>query len=51
MRHIRQINTETYTVDIANEPLEEHLSLIEHPNLFELVDCEIPNNAQYLNYE
>jgi len=51
MRHIRQINTETYTVVIANEPLEEHLSLIEHPNLFELVDCEIPNNAQYLNYE
>jgi hypothetical protein len=51
MRHIRQINTETYTVVISNEPLEEHSSIIEYPNLFELVDCEIPDNAQYLNYE
>lgn len=57
MRHIRQIenllknNIETYTVVIANEPLEESLCIIEHPNLFEIVDCDIPENAQYLNYE
>jgi len=51
MRHIRQINTETYTVVIAEEPLEEHNSIIEHPDLFEIVDGEIPENAQYLSYE
>lgn len=51
MKHIRQINTETYTVVIANEPLEEHNSIIEHSDLFEIIDCEIPENAQYLNYE
>jgi len=57
MRHIKQIEIvieneiETYTVVIANEPLEENLCIIEHPNLFEIVDCEIPENAQYLNYQ
>lgn len=51
MKHIRQISSQTYTVVIANEPLEEHNSIIEHPDLFEIVDCEIPENAQYLSYE
>lgn len=57
MRHIRQIEIgikkeiETYTVVIAEEPLEEHNSIIEHPDLFEIVDGEIPENAQYLSYE
>lgn len=57
MRHIRQIEIgikkeiESYTVIIANEPLEKHNSIIEYPDLFEIVDGEIPENAQYLNYE
>jgi hypothetical protein len=57
MRHIKQIENslkndiETYTVVIANEPLEQHLSIIENPTIFEIVDGEIPENAQYLNYE
>jgi len=51
MKHIRQISSQTYTVVIAEEPLEEHNSIIEHPDLFEIVDGEIPENAQYLNYE
>ena len=39
MRHIRQINsvgTESYTVVIANEPLEQHPSIVENPTLFEI---------------
>jgi hypothetical protein len=57
MRHIKQIQIvreneiETYTIVIANEPLEEHNSIIQHPDLFKIVDGEIPENAQYLNYE
>lgn len=54
MRHIRQINsvgTESYTVVIANEPLEEHLSIVQHPDLFEISEEEIPEKHQYLNYE
>lgn len=57
MRHIRQIEIgikkeiETYTVVIAEEPLEQHNSIIEHPDLFEIVDGEIPEYVQYLSYE
>lgn len=54
MRYIRQINsvgTESYTVVIANEPLEEHLSIVQHPDLFEISEEEIPEKHQYLNYE
>ena len=56
MEHIRQINsvnTDTYTiVNTSNwsKPLNEHPSLIEHPELFEIADCQIPENHQYLNY-
>ena len=54
MRHIRQINsvgTDSYTVVIAEEPLEENLSIVNHPDLFEISEDEIPEKHQYLNYE
>ena len=54
MRHIRQINsvgTDSYTVVIANEPLEQHPSILEHPELFEISEDEIPEKHQYLNYQ
>lgn len=54
MRHIRQINsvgTDSYTVVIANEPLEDHLSIVQHPDLFEISEDEIPEIHQFLNYE
>jgi hypothetical protein len=54
MRHIRQINTvgtESYTVVEANEPLEEHLSIVDNPTLFEISEDDIPEIHQYLIYE
>jgi len=54
MRHIRQTNsvgTDSYTVVIANEPLEEHSSIVQHPDLFEISEDEIPEIHQFLNYE
>jgi len=53
MRHIRQINsvgTESYTVVIANEPLEQHPSIVNHPDLFEISEDNIPEIHQYLIY-
>jgi len=54
MRHIRQINsvgTDSYTVVIANEPLEQHPSILEHPEWFEISEDDIPEKHQYLNYQ
>ena len=54
MRHIRQINsvgTDSYTVVIAEEILEEHISIINHPELFEISEDEIPEKHQFLNYQ
>ena len=57
MKHIRQKKikeTDIYTIVITDnwdKPLEEHPSIVEHPEVFEIVDCEIPNNIQYLNYQ
>jgi hypothetical protein len=54
MRHIRQINsvdTNTYSIVIANEPLEQHLSIVDNPTLFEISEDEIPEKHQYLIYE
>jgi hypothetical protein len=54
MKHIRQINsvgTDSYTVVIAEEPLELHPSIVQHPELFEISEDEIPTQHQYLNYE
>lgn len=54
MRHIRQKNTigqEYYGLVIAEEPLESHPSIVNHPDLFEISEDEIPEKHQYLNYE
>lgn len=53
MRHIRQINTvgtDSYTIVIAEEPLEEHPSIVDNPTLFEISEDEIPEEHQYLIY-
>lgn len=56
MKHIRQINsvgTNTYTVvktDDWTAPLEEHPSVIEKPEVFEIADCELPDYIQYVIY-
>jgi hypothetical protein len=52
MRHIRQINsvgTDSYTVVIAQEPLEQHPTIVLHPDLFEISDSNIPEKHQYIN--
>ena len=52
MRHIRQINsvgTNSYTVVIAQEPLEEHQSVVLHPDLFEVSDSDIPEFHQFVS--
>lgn len=60
MEHIRQkINVTNkaseiaYTVVITTGwtlPLNQHPSIVEHPELFEISNDEIPDNAQYLKY-
>jgi hypothetical protein len=58
MKHIRQKNSsiitgEVYAIVLTNnwnKPLEEHPSILEHPEIFEIVDCEIPNHVESLNY-
>lgn len=59
MQHIRQkldlaAKQETaYTIVITDNwtlPLEQHPSIVEHPEIFEIVDTDVPENAQYLNY-
>ena len=57
MKHIRQINsvgTNTYTVVITDgyggegqPPLEEHPSVVNMPEIFEIADCDIPERPQY----
>ena len=54
MRHIRQTNTigtDSYTIVIANEPLEQHPSIVDHPDLFDITEDEIPEIHQFLNYQ
>jgi len=57
MKHIRQINsvgTNTYTVVVLDGwdgPLEEHPSIVEHPEIFEISEDEIPEYIQYLVYQ
>ena len=56
MKYIRQKNsvgTNTYTVVKTEDwilPLEEHPSIVEHPELFEISEDEIPVEHQYLIY-
>jgi hypothetical protein len=57
MKHIRQINsigTNTYTVVVTegwDKPLEEFPAVVEHPELFEISEEEIPEQHQYLIYQ
>ena len=59
MKHIRQINsvgTNSYTIvktDNYQGDLEDHpiLTDSEIGVYFELVDCELPDYVQYVNYE
>jgi len=60
MEHIRQkidttnkANEIAYTVVITTGwtlPLNEHPSIVENPDFFEISNDEIPNNAQYLKF-
>jgi hypothetical protein len=60
MEHIRQkINLANKGIEIAYTvvnttdwtlPLNQHPSSVEHPELFEISEDTIPDNAQYLNY-
>jgi len=52
MRHIRQINsvgTDSYTVVVANEPFEQHPTIVLHPDLFEISDSDIPEQHQFVD--
>jgi hypothetical protein len=54
MRHIRQINsvgTNSYTVVIAEEPLEQHISVVSHSDLFEISEDELPEYVQYVDVQ
>lgn len=58
MQHIRQKNSsyevdKSYTVvlPIQGVELSEHPCLIEQAQIFELVDTNIPSDAQYLKYQ
>ena len=58
--HIRQkidltnkANEIAYTVVITTDwtlPLDQHPSIVEHPEIFEITEDEIPDNAQFLKY-
>jgi hypothetical protein len=60
MEYIRQkINLELKGIEVAYTivdtsdwtlPLDEHPSIVEHPDLFEITSDPIPDNAQYLKY-
>ena len=57
MRHIRQINsveTESYVIVITTgfeTNLQNHPSILEHPEVFEISNNEIPKEITYLNYQ
>jgi len=51
MRHIKQKTDGTYTIVEATEPLENHPSIVNHPDLFEIVDEDIPEQYNVLIYQ
>lgn len=54
MIHIRNKNLSPYTIIITegwDRALEEHPSIVEHPELFEISEDDIPEQHQYLVYE
>ena len=55
MIHIRQKNSTHGVYTIVNTdnwilPIDQHPSVVEHPDIFEVVDEDIPENHQILNY-
>jgi hypothetical protein len=57
MEYIRQINsidTESLVIIVSEGyegNLENHPSILEHPELFEISNEEITKNITYLNYQ
>ena len=57
MKHIRQINsigTKSYIIVITTgfeTNLQNHPSILEHPEVFEISNNEIPKEITYLNYQ
>lgn len=54
MIYIRNKNLSPYTIIITegwDRPLEEHPSIVEHPESFEISEDEIPEYIQYLVYQ
>jgi len=54
MRHIRYtqtVGTDSYTVIVAEEPLEQHISIVQHPELFDITEDELPEKYQFWLYE
>lgn len=52
MRYITQINASPLTIVYASEPLEAHQSIVDNPDLFEIIELdELPIDTQYLHYE
>ena len=54
MIHIRSKELSIYTVvktEDWTDLLEKHPSIVEHPEEFEIVDCEIPEHHNYLIYQ
>jgi hypothetical protein len=51
MRHIKQKVETPYIVVFAEEPLEQHLSITTFPDLFEIVDNELPQIVEYLDFQ
>lgn len=53
MRHIHQIGTEgfSYTYILTDqEDLENHPAIVNFPDKFEIIDEDVPDNAQILNF-
>jgi len=58
MRHIRKKDSSfdpgiAYSVVITtnwDKPLEEHPTIVNEPDVFEIADCDIPAHAQYMTY-
>jgi hypothetical protein len=55
MIHIRQKDSTQGVYTIVNTtdwklPLDQHPSIVEHPETFEIVDEELPSIYQILNY-
>lgn len=54
MIHIRQKDLSIYTIVITegwDKPLGDHPTIVDYPEVFEIADCEIPDEHQYLNYQ